>query len=181
MVRLNNVGRLLHSLVSALRALSGQVVIMRQSLQLSRYERIFLRLGILVLVVWLIALGVDAFAENINPPTGTQTLDPTKYGIQPGLNQTGPNTYDAYYVARVFSFEPADLKIPVNSTVTFYVTSADVVHGFFVPHTNINMMAVPGWVNAETHHFSKRETYLLLCHEYCGIGHQDMFAKIEVQ
>lgn len=154
---------------------------MKQHLHISRYERIFLRLGIIVLVIWLAALGVDAFAENINPPTGSRTLDPTKYGIQPGITQTGPGTYDAYYVARVFTFEPNDIKVPVNSTVTFYVTSADVVHGFFVPNTNINMMAVPGWVNTVTHHFAKSGTYLLLCHEYCGIGHQNMYAKIEVQ
>ena len=154
---------------------------MQNRLHISPYERIFLRLGIIVLVIWLAALAFDAVAENINTPTGSQTLDMTQYGIQPGLNQTGPNTYDAYYVARVFTFEPNDLKIPVNSTVTFYVTSADVVHGFFVPYTNINLMAVPGWVNHETHRFTKKGTYLLLCHEYCGIGHQDMFAKIEVQ
>ena len=66
--------------------------------------------------------------------------------------------------------------------MTFYVTSADVVHGFFIPHTDINMMAIPGWVNEETHTSSRAPaTYLLICHEYCGIGHQNMFAKIEVR
>jgi len=65
--------------------------------------------------------------------------------------------------------------------VTFYVTSADVVHGFFIPDTAINMMAIPGWVNEQTHTFDKPGEYLLICHEYCGIGHQNMFSKIEVR
>jgi cytochrome c oxidase subunit II len=42
-------------------------------------------------------------------------------------------------------------------------------------------MAVPGWVNSQTHTFGSRGTYLLLCHEYCGIGHQNMSASIIVQ
>jgi len=73
------------------------------------------------------------------------------------------------------------LTVPIGSKVTFYVTSADVVHGFFVPGTDLNMMAIPGWVNQETHVFRKAGDYLVICHEYCGIDHQDMFAKIEVR
>ena len=43
------------------------------------------------------------------------------------------------------------------------------------------MMAIPGWVNEQTHTFTNAGEYLLICHEYCGIGHQNMFAKIEVR
>jgi cytochrome c oxidase subunit 2 len=81
----------------------------------------------------------------------------------------------------VFSFDPARLVVPAGKRITFYLTSGDVVHGFYIPKTDVNMMAVPGWVNTMSHTFAKRGTYLLICHEYCGIGHQDMFAKIEVQ
>ena len=43
------------------------------------------------------------------------------------------------------------------------------------------MMAVPGWVNSQQHTCSQNPAaYLLICHEYCGIDHQDMFAKIDV-
>ena len=90
-------------------------------------------------------------------------------------------SYEAYYVAQVFSFTPASLTVPVGSTLTFYVTVGDVVHGFFIPETDINMMAVPGWVNQEKHRFTRSGEYLIICHEYCGIGHQNMFAKIDVR
>ena len=151
-----------------------------------RYERWWLTFGIAMLAVFLSLIAFAAFADNINPPSGMQQVDPTKVSQtppfdKPGLRKLADGSYEAYYVSKVFSFTPATLTLPLGSKVTFYVTSADVVHGFFIPNTDINMMAVPGWVNEETHTFSKPGEYLLICHEYCGLGHQNMFAKIEVR
>jgi len=154
--------------------------------QIHRYERWWLTFGMAMLVLFLALIGFAAFADNINPPTGMMQIDPTKVAQtppfdKPGLRKLPDGSYEAYYVAQVFSFNPATLTVPVGSKVTFYVTSADVVHGFFIPDTAINMMAIPGWVNQQTHTFDRRGTYLLICHEYCGIGHENMFGKIEVQ
>jgi cytochrome c oxidase subunit II len=127
-----------------------------------------------------------AFADNINPPMGMQQIDPTKVAStppfdKPGLRKLPDGSFEAYVVAEVFEFNPSQLEIPLGSEVTFYVTSADVVHGFFIPNTDINMMAIPGWVNVESHRFTRPGHYLAICHEYCGIGHQNMFARIEVR
>ncbi len=151
-----------------------------------RYERWWMTFGVAMLFAFLTLIGFAAFADNINPPTGMQQIDPTKVAQtppfdKPGLRKLPNGSYEAYYVAEVFSFNPSKLVIPDGGKVTFFVTSADVVHGFFIPDTDINMMAVPGWVNEETHTFTHRGTYLLICHEYCGIDHQDMFATIEVR
>ncbi len=142
--------------------------------------------GVSMLVFFLLLIGFAAFADNINPPSGMQQIDPTKIAAtppfdKPGLRRLSDGSYEAYYVAQVFSFTPRSLTVPLGSKVTFYVTSADVVHGFFIPDTDINMMAIPGWVNSQQHTFSHPGNYLLICHEYCGIDHQDMFAKIEVK
>lgn len=155
-------------------------------MQIHRYERWWLTFGISMLAVFLVLIGIAAFADDINPPTGMQQIDPAKVSQtppfdKPGLRERPDGTYEAYYVAHVFAFDPSRLTIPLGSTVTFYVTSSDVVHGFFIPDTDINMMAVPGWVNEMTHTFRRSGEYLLICHEYCGIDHQDMFAKIEVR
>jgi cytochrome c oxidase subunit 2 len=155
-------------------------------MQVHRYERWWLTFGVGMLIVFLSLIGFAAFADNINPPTGMQQVDPTKVSQtppfdKPGLRKSADGSYEAYYVAQVFEFKPSRLTIPLGAKVTFYVTSADVVHGFFIPDTDVNMMAVPGWVNEETHTFTKPGEYLLICHEYCGIDHQDMFAKIEVR
>jgi cytochrome c oxidase subunit 2 len=155
-------------------------------MHIHRYERIWMLFGVTMLVVFLALLGFAAFVDNINPPNGFTAIDPAKVATtapfdHPGLHQTGPKTYEAYYVAQIFQFTPNDIKVPAGSTVTFYVTSPDVIHGFFVANTDINMEIVPGWVNTQAHTFNTPGTYLLICHEYCGIGHQNMFGKIEVQ
>jgi cytochrome c oxidase subunit II len=155
-------------------------------MQIHRYERWWLTFGVAMLVLFLALIGFAAFADDINPPTGMQQIDPTKVSHtppfdKPGLRKLQDGSYEAYYVAQVFTFNPALLEVPAGSLVTFYATSADVVHGFFIPGTDINMMVVPGWVTTASHRFTRAGTYLLICHEYCGIGHQNMFAKIEVR
>jgi cytochrome c oxidase subunit II len=155
-------------------------------MQIHRYERWWMTFGLTMLVVFLALIGFAAIADNVNPPSGMRQIDPTKVAQtppfdKPGLHRLADGSFEVYYVAQVFFFNPAVLTVPLGSKVTFYVTSSDVVHGFFVPDTDINMMAVPGWVNQETHRFNRRGEYLVICHEYCGIGHQNMFAKIEVR
>jgi len=155
-------------------------------MHIHRYERWWMTFGITMLVVFLALIGFAAVADDINPPSGLQQIDPTKVAKtppfdRPGLRKLPDGSYEAYYVAQVFTFTPSTMTVPVGSKVTFYVTSADVVHGFFIPRTAINMMAIPGWVNEQAHTFTKQGNYLVICHEYCGIGHQDMFAKIVVR
>lgn len=151
-----------------------------------RFEKIWMAFGIAMLAVFLITIVVAAAADNLNPPSGLRAIDPTKVSTtppfdHPGLRRLPNGDYEAYYVAKVFTFDPPAITVPAGKKVTFYVTSSDVVHGFLIAKTDINMMAVPGWVNTQSHTFRAAGTYLLICHEYCGLGHQNMFAKIEVR
>lgn len=151
-----------------------------------RSERAWLIFGIVALVVFLLIIGVAAVHDNIVPPSHLQTIDPTKVAEtppfdKPGLHQVGPNEYEAYVIAHIFSFTPQTIAVHVGATVRFFATSPDVVHGFFITNTAVNMMVVPGWVSEETHIFDKPGTYLLLCNEYCGSGHHYMYGTIEVK
>jgi len=155
-------------------------------MHVNKYERWWMTFGFAMLAVFLGTIGFAAFADNINPPSGLAQIDPTKVAKtppfdRPGLRRLSDGSYEAYYVAEVFEFTPTTMTVPMGAKVTFFVTSPDVVHGFYIAKTDVNMMVVPGWVNTQTHVFNRRGTYLLICHEYCGIGHQDMFAKIEVR
>lgn len=155
-------------------------------MHIHRYERWWMIFGLTMLVAFAATIFVAAIADNINPPSGAQRIDPTKVAStppfdHPGLYKRPDGTYDAYYVAQVFMFTPSKLTVPLGSTVTFYVTSSDVVHGFEVARTDVNMMVIPGWVNDATHTFTRAGTYLLVCNEYCGIGHQNMYGTIEVK
>lgn len=150
-----------------------------------RFERLWLAFGVTMLAVFLAFITTAAIVDGFVPPSRVQTIDPTKVSQtppfdHPGLRQTGPGAYEAYYVARIFSFTPASISIPAGSRVTFYVTSADVEHGFSVPETGVNTMVTPGWVSSVSHTFNTPGTFLLICNEYCGAGHQLMAAKVVV-
>jgi cytochrome c oxidase subunit II len=74
-----------------------------------------------------------------------------------------------------------ELHVPVNTNVRIILSSADVIHSFFVPAFRIKKDAVPGrytelWFNAVD-----PGTYQLFCAEYCGKGHSDMLGKIVVE
>ena len=155
-------------------------------MHIHRYERWWMTFGLAMLALFLALILFAAFADNINPPSGLQTIDPAKVAStppfdHPGLRRLPDGSYEAYYVAQIFQFDPPTLTVPAGSKVTFYVTSPDVVHGFEIAQTDVDMMVIPGWVNTATHTFRTPGTYLLICNEYCGIEHQNMFGKIEVK
>jgi cytochrome c oxidase subunit 2 len=151
-----------------------------------RLEKIWLTFGIAMLAVFLTVLGLMTFSMGIAPPTGHAQLDPTKVNEtapfdNPGLHEVGDGVYEAVMTAFTFGYNPPNMEVPVGSTVHFTVTSSDVVHGFEIPGTNINMMVVPGEVNHASHTFDKPGEYLVLCNEYCGIAHEMMMTKIIVK
>src|SRR5215217_6474137 len=98
----------------------------------------------------------------------------------PKVTQLDEKTYQVYAVAQMWQFQPSEIYIPVGSEVDFYVTSKDVVHGFNIAQKNVNLMAVYGNINKSTVKFDKPGVYTITCHEYCGVGHQNMQAQVIV-
>ena len=72
------------------------------------------------------------------------------------------------------------LLVPAGVPVTFRGTSTDVVHGFNVAGTNANTMLIPGFVATFTTTFRNPGEHLMPCHEYCGTGHEGMWARVRV-
>lgn len=74
--------------------------------------------------------------------------------------------------------------VEAGRPVVFYVTSADVNHGFglYDPQGVLvaQVQAMPGYVNRLTHVFEAPGTYQVLCLEYCGLVHHNMITEIEV-
>jgi cytochrome c oxidase subunit II len=64
--------------------------------------------------------------------------------------------------------------------VIFRATSGDVVHGFQIIDTNINSMLVPGYVSTFIATLKGSGERTMPCHEYCGVGHAAMWAKVKV-
>jgi cytochrome c oxidase subunit 2 len=83
-------------------------------------------------------------------------------------------------IAQQYSFAPQCIVVPAGTPVTFRGTSTDAIHGFVVGRTNANTMLVPGFVSTFTTTFPKVGEQLMPCHEYCGIGHEAMWARVQV-
>ncbi|MCD1261018.1 cytochrome c oxidase subunit II [Paenibacillus athensensis] len=156
-------------------------------MHIHRLEKIWLTVGITMLFVFLAVLGVSAFAMGTKPPSEHHhRIDPTQVDTtapfdKPGLTKIGDNEYEAVMTAFTFGYAPDNMEIPAGATVHFTVTSKDVVHGFAIPGTNVNMMIVPGEISQITHTFTEPGEFLVLCNEYCGGAHEWMKTKIIVK
>ncbi|MFM8322808.1 MAG: cytochrome c oxidase subunit II [Chloroflexota bacterium] len=154
-------------------------------LHINPYERGWLIVSGAILIGFLIAVTIASYALGIQTPSPEQRVDPNtvaKTGpfAAPGLRELAPGKYEVYLLAQVWRFAPAEITVPKGSTVTFYVTSMDVQHGFKLQGTNINLQIVPGQVSKLTHTFDTPGEFTFLCHEYCGAGHAAMAGKVIV-
>lgn len=154
-------------------------------MHLHKYEKVWLFFGSMILVVFLVIVGVTAFAQGQTPAGGMDIIDPEKvYETAPfdnvGVKQIDEDTYEAVIVAYAFGYEAGELSVPVGKEIVFTLTSTDVVHSFTIKDTKVNMMAVPGRITHKSYTFDEPGTYLILCNEYCGGGHHYMFTEIEV-
>lgn len=127
--------------------------------------------------IHLALIAFAAFQLNI---TVADCVDDLESFQTPALIKHDDKRYEVHYVARMWAFEPRVLKVPVGSTVDIFLTSVDVNHGFHIAGTNVNVTAIPNIVGNATVTFAHPGTYHLVCHEYCGVGHQDMGGFIEV-
>lgn len=150
------------------------------------YEKAFVALSGVLLVACLGALLYAATARNIHLPGHVAAVDPARLPTtppfdQPGVRQTGPNRYDVVLTGRTWYFRPAEIHVPVGAEITFIATSGDVIHGLDVAGTRVNAMLIPGQVTRFVYRFTARGEYLLVCHEYCGVGHHTMAGKVVVE
>lgn len=136
---------------------------------------IWVALAFVIVLLALSALATSLF--HIGLPTCLSDVKPFQKGE---LIAHSPTHYEVHYVARMWKFEPEDVTIPAGSTVDIYLSAADVTHGLILLGTNLNLMAVPGVVNYARVKFEKPRVYQLLCHEFCGTGHDQMAAELHV-
>jgi cytochrome c oxidase subunit 2 len=150
------------------------------------YERIWMLAATGLLLLFLAAILVPAFAYAVRPPSHIETLDPTTLSDNPEFGNPAIRTADdgslvVSVVAAMFSFTPDPIEVPANRPVRFRLTSSDVLHGFEVVGTNANAMAVPGYVSEFTMTFTRPGEYLIACNEFCGLFHHNMVGKLIVK
>ena len=155
-------------------------------MNIHNYEKLWLVLAMVMIIGFIstVVYGSTAVGiQMINDEGGTidsTALEEDDRFAEPRVEKVGDNEYEAYVIARQFIFEPDPIEVPANSTLTFYVTSPDVIHGFEVVGTNANAMVIPGEVTELTVELNEPGEYGILCNEYCGGGHHTREGKLIV-
>ena len=73
-----------------------------------------------------------------------------------------------------------EMFIPVDRPIWLEISSADVIHSFWVPELQGKMDAFPGHLNYWKLTAEEEGTYLGQCAEYCGNQHANMLIRVEV-
>ncbi len=144
--------------------------------------------GVGILVAATLSVVVfTALSRDVNPPSNVERVDPKTLHLsgefaEHNLGTTvGPDgRVTTRIIATQFMFVPRCIAVPRGRPVTLRIASPDVIHGLLITGTNVNTMVVPGFVAQVHTEFTRSEDVLMPCHEYCGLGHSEMWATVQV-
>jgi len=128
-----------------------------------------------------------ALTISVNPPSNVERLDPKTLHLSGefaeqnlGTTVGADGVVTVRAIATQFMFVPKCIAVPANRPVTLRFASPDVIHGLLITGTNVNTMVIPGYVAQIHTEFKKGGDLLMPCHEYCGLGHSEMWATVQV-
>jgi cytochrome c oxidase subunit II len=152
-----------------------------------RTEKRWLTVMAGMLVAMMACIILTGIVAAMHPSSNVEVVDPITLHLKGEFVESNLGTAiepdgsaTIRIVAEQYNFVPTCVRVPQNTPIKFRLTSADVVHGFLIPDTNVNTMIVPGFVSEVRTEFSKAGEYVMPCHEYCGMGHQAMWAHVIV-
>lgn len=161
--------------------------------RLPKDERVFL---------WLLAVSVAAMTAftiawvagfgDQNAPDRSVVVTPDefratvgafaeKYQGEDGRVHVPPGT-EAYMMAQRYAFFP-ELVLKAGEPYTIKIASTDVLHGWSLVGggQNLNLEVAPNHVFELTLTPEEPGEYLIICNEYCGLGHHLMRGRIIVE
>jgi cytochrome c oxidase subunit II len=152
-----------------------------------RVEHRWAAVAVAVLALLVVVATFAALYHGAMPQSRVETADPRtlhlggefiESNLGSALEPDGSVTVRA--IGQQYSFTPSCILVPTDTPVTFRATSADVVHGFLIDGTNINLMLVPGYVSSLGARFDTPGERLMPCHEFCSVGHEGMWGRIRI-
>ena len=154
---------------------------------IARAEKNWVMLMAAMLLVMMAVVVVTGIMGALHPSSNVELIEPTTLHLQGEFVESNLGTAVApdrsvtvRIIATQYDFVPQCVDVPVGVPVKFRLTSADVVHGFLLPDTNVNTMVMPGFVAEVRTRFAHEGEYVMPCHEFCGLGHHAMWAHVRV-
>jgi len=81
----------------------------------------------------------------------------------------------SYRYPQFGGFESTQLMLPIDTPITFHVTSLDVIHSFWAYQLGVKADANPAVDNVAYSTAKQMGTFVVRCNELCGIWHGAMF------
>jgi len=155
-------------------------------MHVDRYERYWMWAASGMLVLFLGAIVITAFAGSAHPPSHVETVNPDTIRVTgefaaPGVAAGPDGGLTVTMRAEFYVFRPEVIRVPAGKPITFRITSPDVLHGFQIVGSNVNLTVAPGYVSEATATFTRPGEYLIVCNEYCGLAHHLMQGKLIVE
>jgi cytochrome c oxidase subunit II len=150
-------------------------------------ERRWATLAAFIMAVFVAVAAFAGIHQASMPQARVETVSPTQLhlggefvetNLGSALEPDGSVTVRA--VGQQYSFTPQCMIVPTDTAITFRAASPDVIHGFLIEGTNVNAMLVPGYVTTIAARFDTPGDHLMPCQEFCGVGHEGMWAKVRV-
>jgi cytochrome c oxidase subunit 2 len=150
-------------------------------------ERRWATVAVAIMVLLVVMAVFAGLHQATMPQSRVETADPRtlhlsgefiESNLGSALEPDGSVTVRA--IGQQYSFTPQCILVPTDMPITFRLTSADVVHGFLITGTAINLMLVPGYVSSLPVRFDTPGERHMPCHEFCGLGHEGMWGRITV-
>lgn len=147
--------------------------------------------GILVIGMWGVQLYFAA-VEKYHPPSNVEVIDSAQLHLASGLGGDEFSEQNigvkrdengklvVTMVASRYGFYPQEIEIPQGEVFTMRIASFDVLHGIYIPLTNLNLMLVPGYISEVTTTLNNLGDYPMMCHDFCGMGHAYMFGNVKI-
>jgi len=142
----------------------------------------------------LMAWGIQIYyaVQGWHPPSNVEVIDSAQLHLATGVGgdefseqnigvkRDADGQLIVTMVAARYGFYPQEIELPQGEAFKIRIASFDVLHGIYVPLTNLNMMLVPGYVSEATTMLNNLGDYPMLCHEFCGMGHAYMFGNVKI-
>jgi cytochrome c oxidase subunit 2 len=137
-------------------------------------ERTVVEVGVAVVILAIVALLVFRTFQTEAREDNSSEADAVRIDVdafQWGWKFTYPG--QGVTVIGNSDHEP-NFAVPAGRTVSFALTSSDVIHAMWIPGQRFKKDAIPGRVNHFDMEFEARGREQGLCSEFCGLRHSNM-------
>jgi cytochrome c oxidase subunit 2 len=150
-------------------------------------ERRWATIAVLIIAVFVAVAAFAGIHQATMPQSRVETISPSRLHLGGEFVETNlgsavepDGSVTVRAIGQQYSFTPQCMVVPTDTSITFRAASPDVIHGFLIEGTNVNTMLVPGYVSTIGARFGEPGDHLMPCQEFCGVGHEGMWAKVRV-